>query len=546
MRNFILSLSVVFFSIQAFGQLYNDGGVIFISSGGLVHAETNVHNTNSGTVTNNGTLTTTSDFENSGSGITDGDGDYNIHGNWNNTATYNSGTSTVNLTDAGNTVVTSGGDSFHDLEVSKTAGNNVILQDEMTVSNSLSWTSDNNKILLGNNNLVLESSATVSGNDANDYVVTGGTGEMVKEGLTSAFTYPVGYNASTYNPVTITQAGTADDLGVRAMENMLDAGMTGAPLTDDAVDASWVISEGTAGGSNVTVAPEWATSDELGTFDRAQSVVYRYDGSDWTSDGAPLTAATGSNPYSQTRSGITTLGVFAIGGSSLQGGILVDVSVFLEGPYAGSGTMDDDLRAGGDIPTTEPFTGLANFTHVNDGGGETVMPAVLAVTGNNAIVDWVFLEVRDATTLTTVISTRSGLLQADGDVVDVDGTSPVEFTNLQPGSYYVVVNHRNHLEIMTPGALPLSRTPYPHDFTTGAAYGNLSGNVQKNLGGGEFGMYEGDVNNDGVINASDRSMAWNFRNQTGYLNTDSNLDGVTNAGDRSQIWNNRNLFTAVP
>jgi len=545
MRNFILSLAVVFFSTYAFGQVFNDGGLIFISSGGLMHAETNVHNTNSGTVTNNGTLTTTSDYENSGSGVTSGDGLYNVHGNWNNTATFTSGNSTVNLTDAGNSIVTSGGDSFHDVEVSKTAGDDVVLQDEMTVTNSLNWTSNNNKVIIGNNNLVLGSTATVAGHDLNDYVVTGGTGEMVKQGLTSAFTYPVGYNATTYNPVTLTQVGTPDDLGVRAMENMLDAGMTGAPLTDDAVDASWVISEGTAGGSNITVAPKWATTDELGVFDRAQSVVYRYDGSDWTADGAPLTAATGANPYAQTRSGITTLGVFAIGGSSLQGGILVELDVFLEGPYLTGGLMSDDLRAN-EVPTTEPYTALPNFTHVLDGGGETVIPSVLAVTGNNAIIDWVFLEVRDAATLTNVISTRSALLQADGDVVDVDGTSPVEFTNLQPGSYYVVVNHRNHLEIMTPGALPLSRTPYPHDFTTGLAYGNLSGNVQKNLGGGEYGMFEGDLNNDGVINASDRSTAWNFRNQTGYLSADCSMDGVVNAADRSQVWNNRNLFTAVP
>ena len=56
--------------------------------------------------------------------------------------------------------------------------------------------------------------------------------------------------------------------------------------------------------------------------------------------------------------------------------------------------MQDQLRIAGLLPTTEPYTAMG-YDHVG-GGGEQTSPAVLATTGNNAIVDWVLLELRSA------------------------------------------------------------------------------------------------------------------------------------------------------
>jgi hypothetical protein len=59
----------------------------------------------------------------------------------------------------------------------------------------------------------------------------------------------------------------------------------------------------------------------------------------------------------------------------------------------------------------------------------------------------VFLELRDlnASPGNNVLQTRSALIQRDGDIVDVDGVSPVTFNNLANGSYILSVRHRNHL-----------------------------------------------------------------------------------------------------
>jgi hypothetical protein len=82
--------------------------------------------------------------------------------------------------------------------------------------------------------------------------------------------------------------------------------------------------------------------------------------------------------------------------------------------------------------------------------GQVKSPAVFAVSGENAIVDWIFIELRvpSADTFITV-ATRSGLLQRDGDVVEVDGVTNLKFPGLPFSNYIVVVKHRNHLAVMT-------------------------------------------------------------------------------------------------
>ena len=134
--------------------------------------------------------------------------------------------------------------------------------------------------------------------------------------------------------------------------------------------------------------------------------------------------------------------------------VLLPAKVFLQGPFQ-NGLMDDQLRANGSLPLTDPYA-PPNFIHVGT-GGESVAPTVFAVTGTEAIVDWVFLELRDKSDNTTVVAARSALVQRDGDIVDVDGVSPVLFTNIVPGDYFVVVRHRNHLAIMTGGTVQLDQ-----------------------------------------------------------------------------------------
>jgi hypothetical protein len=163
----------------------------------------------------------------------------------------------------------------------------------------------------------------------------------------------------------------------------------------------------------------------------------------------------------------------------LQGALLPTPS---SGGLITTGIMRDDLRTAGVIPITEPYTGFANtrFVHVG-GGGETTNTAVLAISGNDAIVDWVFVELHDANNPTSVIKTKSALVQRDGDVVEAsDGITPVTFNGVVGQNYYVSVKHRNHLGAMTATAILMTTTGTTIDFTNMTAAQTWNNTVQYN------------------------------------------------------------------
>ncbi|PHS10039.1 MAG: hypothetical protein COA88_03145 [Kordia sp.] len=171
--------------------------------------------------------------------------------------------------------------------------------------------------------------------------------------------------------------------------------------------------------------------------------------------------------------------------------VVVSPIVYLQGatlnPNTGEETlMRDDLRVAGVIPTTSPY---ADALVCN--------ASVFIPTGANAIVDWVFVELRDETTNTTIIASKSALLQRDGDVVATDGTSPLNFARAG-GNYYVVIKHRGHLGIMSSSAFTLSSTTTSVDFTDSTSQITYGSNAQTSFGmfSGKVGMWAGNVGGD--------------------------------------------------
>ncbi|WP_020657220.1 DUF6923 family protein [Rudanella lutea] len=226
------------------------------------------------------------------------------------------------------------------------------------------------------------------------------------------------------------------------------------------------------------------------------------------------------------------------------GGLVrLNVRMLLQGALfnVGSGTlMRDDLRAGGYLPATSPYSASVSprFSQSGGGGSETTTSAVLSVTGTNAIVDWVLVELRSAANPTLILATRSGLLQRDGDVVlPADGTSPLTFTGLTGSQYYVSVKHRNHLGVMTAMALPLSSSGTVVDFsimTSSQIYDqpgavNYNGNEMVTVSGRQA-LWAGDANADGKVKyagtASDLTTVLNevITAQTGNSSPTYNYD----------------------
>jgi PKD repeat protein/glucose/arabinose dehydrogenase len=207
----------------------------------------------------------------------------------------------------------------------------------------------------------------------------------------------------------------------------------------------------------------------------------------------------------------------------------------LQGAWsATTGLMRDDLRAAGLVPAQEPFTGLG-FTLTPGTGGVSVAPAVLAATGKNAVVDWVLVELRDKDQPGTVLATRPCLLQRDGDVVDVSGSTRLLF-NVAAGNYRVALRHRNHLGIMSAQAPSLGAQEVLLDLSLpgAVAWGT---DARCTLAPGRMGLWAGDVLRDGLLRyvgaGNDRDPLLQAiggdtptQTATGYLAGDVNLDGV--------------------
>ncbi len=227
-------------------------------------------------------------------------------------------------------------------------------------------------------------------------------------------------------------------------------------------------------------------------------------------------------------------------------GVAVAPKAILEGPYSmADGKMSDDLRTLSYLPTNEPYSALG-YTHVSSTGGESISAAALSVTGDDAIVDWVWVELRDATDPTIVVAAKAALIQRDGDIVSADGISALTFDGVAHGDYYFAIKHRNHLGIMTQSPVSLDGNALVLNFIDGSTptYGS---NAQNPIGTtGNYCMVAANVTGDKVIDAADRSHLWNERSTIGYKRSDATCDGATDAADRSAGWNNRSRVEQIP
>ncbi len=224
--------------------------------------------------------------------------------------------------------------------------------------------------------------------------------------------------------------------------------------------------------------------------------------------------------------------------------ILLSAKVILEGAYnASTGKMNDALRTNNYIPTTEPYTALG-FTHQGGGGGETINASILTTTGDDAIVDWIFVELRSKNNPATVLATRSGLLQRDGDIVDINGTSPLSF-NVASDQYYIAIRHRNHIGFRTATTLDISSGNATLNTTSSSV--TTHGNSSRKTISGILAMYAGDTNLDGSIDANDFR---NFRQQYGQSGAnrtaDFNLNGDVDANDLNLFFrDNYGIFNDI-
>jgi hypothetical protein len=219
---------------------------------------------------------------------------------------------------------------------------------------------------------------------------------------------------------------------------------------------------------------------------------------------------------------------------------ILNAKVFLTSLDTLTGLMNNYFASLASFPMTDPYSLSpfnSNFIHVNNSTIASTTPIALSNTGGNAIIDWIFIELRTGlSNATSVIYTKSALLQADGDIVDMDGISPLSLANVPAGNYYVALRHRYHLGIRTAQAVPLNHLSPLLNFTNNSLTLNGTNSVFK-VSTNQYTLRSGDANADGSIDALD-TILW--ENQNGLfddfsLTADYNMDGSVDAFD-SVLW----------
>ena len=213
-------------------------------------------------------------------------------------------------------------------------------------------------------------------------------------------------------------------------------------------------------------------------------------------------------------------------------GVNLDMQVYLEGPYE-STAMNTNLNAEGLIPLVQPY----NDSPWNYSGAENV-----GSIPNSDVVDWVLIELRDASSVelatpSSIIDRQAAFLLSNGSVVGLNGSSALQFPNASfSNNLFVVVSHRNHLSVISNYNLTETAGVYTYNFSIDLdqAYGGTDGH--KSISTGTYGMYGGDSNSNSEIESADKTDWLTDAGKTGYHQSDLNLDTEVDNQDKNDIW----------
>jgi PKD repeat protein len=186
----------------------------------------------------------------------------------------------------------------------------------------------------------------------------------------------------------------------------------------------------------------------------------------------------------------------------------LSLTLYLEGLYAGNGSMRKAQNAGGD-----QFPGTT--------------------------ADQITIELHNTANYATIAHTASNVN------LSTSGVATVSIPPGISGSFYVTVKHRNSITITTASPVSFSGSSVNYNYDAASkAYGS---NMQLMVDG-RWVIFGGDVNGDGQVDTGDMTPVDNLASlyTSGYIPEDSNGDGVIDTGDMTVIDNNSlNYVTTI-
>jgi len=186
---------------------------------------------------------------------------------------------------------------------------------------------------------------------------------------------------------------------------------------------------------------------------------------------------------------------------------ILNLTVYMEGLYAGSGSMNQ----------------ANNETGPQFGAG---------------IADQITVELHNQANYSLIEHTVPNVN------LGTNGSASITIPAIYGNSYYLTVKHRNSLE--TTSAAPVSFAGSVIDYAFDAPGTAFGGNLLQMIDG-QYVIYGGDVNQDGFVDSGDSTPIDNdqFSFVSGYMVTDVNGDGFVDTGDLTYVDNNQFNFVGA-
>lgn len=233
--------------------------------------------------------------------------------------------------------------------------------------------------------------------------------------------------------------------------------------------------------------------------------------------------------------------------------VTLQLKVLLEGPYrTNTGLMITMLNQRGLLPGQTPVGSSAITTPP----GQPYAGSPWSYAGTESlssyqtnVVDWILVSLRQGSPLVQNTAFKTAALVRSDGVVIMVAPPPVLVANQ---SYYIVIEHRNHLGILSHMPVSVQNGVLSYDFTTQNSYTATSPvSIGQKQIGTVFAMHSCDgnknlANQDFVVNVNDYSL-WLDNNGRFdlYSPADFNMDAQISASDKAQWNSNNSKFSMV-
>ena len=156
------------------------------------------------------------------------------------------------------------------------------------------------------------------------------------------------------------------------------------------------------------------------------------------------------------------------------------------------------------------------------------------------------MEARDAADNNIIVAQTAGLLLDNGHIVDADLTEGITLNIVAGTTYYIVVRHRNHLDVMSANTVTLPNANFDYyDFTASMTQA-MGNNQMATMANGTYAMAAGDFSGNGLITTVDfNTYTFQASAVNGYYTNDCDFDSHVTIADFNAFLKNLNKVGIV-